>query len=135
MSSNDGHEPGRRLDLALDDTLIAPSAARDAVDTWLRGHGVSAAVQRDVILAVSELVTNAVTHAASAPRLTITLLPECIRLEVVDDSPAPPRVREISDASGGFGLRLVGHVTENWGWRHASAGKVVWAEFRLDDAD
>jgi hypothetical protein len=57
--------------------------ARHAVRTFLGGHPVT----EEVVLVVSELVTNAVRHSASAGR-TLTVEAEiyqrCVRVEVID---------------------------------------------------
>ena len=44
----------------------APRAAREAVGHWL-GDRVGAFARDDVLLAISELVTNSVRHAGTAP--------------------------------------------------------------------
>lgn len=126
-----GNSHDKRLEVGLDDTVVAPASAREAADEWLAANGVVAEVRQDILLAISELVTNAITHARSAPVLVMTLLPECLRLEVTDNSAQAPRLRPLADATGGFGLRLVGQVTDRWGWAPTPGGKAVWAEFSL----
>jgi anti-sigma regulatory factor (Ser/Thr protein kinase) len=86
-------------------------------------------------LVVSELVTNAVLHARTAIGVVIELLDDGgVRLEVSDDSTAPPQRRLYSADSGtGRGLVLVDALTAGWGVdpRQGTDGKTVWAEFRL----
>ena len=131
MTAGESPSDVSRLEVGLDDTVVAPAAARDAADGWLAAQGVDDEVRHDVLLAISELVTNAITHARSAPTLALTLQPDCLRVEVTDRSAHAPRLRPQADATGGFGLRLVGQVTDRWGWSPIAGGKAVWAEFQL----
>lgn len=131
MSDQEGGpaRPDAQFRLAL--SAHAPGAARDQAGTWLDSIGVHPDLRRDVLIAVSELVTNAVTHAASAPRVHLMVLDGHVRLEVHDASAARP-VRKTGSASGGFGIRLIAELSESWGWSPTDGGKVVWAEFDAD---
>lgn len=89
-----------------------------------------------VLLIVSELVTNAVRHAALlSPRITveIALDPGRIRVAVADDHPHRPKALQPDHTStGGRGLLLVKAVTAEAGGtcdveHTATGGKVVWA--------
>jgi anti-sigma regulatory factor (Ser/Thr protein kinase) len=83
-----------------------------------------------VVLLVSELVSNAVKHAASnsiAVRCAVT--PQCVRVEVADQGPGfaldpgpinPSRV-------GGWGLHLVDELSSRWGVADGP-GSRVWFE-------
>lgn len=107
----------------------APGSARDKTGGWLDALGVHPALRRDVLIAVSELVTNAVVHAASAPRVQLMSRGGHLRLAVHDASAEEP-VRKAGSADGGFGIRLVAALSDAWGWAHTTGGgKVVWAEF------
>jgi anti-sigma regulatory factor (Ser/Thr protein kinase) len=81
-------------------------------------------------LVVSELVTNALDHTASAP-VHLWLFSEGARVVVLvgDASPDPPlRIAEDTSATGGRGLAIVHDLTGgNWGWFPRHDGKVVWA--------
>lgn len=83
----------------------------------------------DAELAVAELVTNALLHAA--PPVSLRVLPrqDRVRLEVADGSRAAP-VRGRADVASmtGRGLALVEALSLRWGVDPAPAGKVVWAE-------
>lgn len=80
-------------------------------------------------LVVSELVTNAILHAHTDVWVRVTLLPEALRIEVADGSPARPLVRHYSRmATTGRGLSLVASVAREWGISPEGEGKVVWAE-------
>ena len=102
--------------------------ARDALRCWLEGWGCPSAVADDAVLVTSELVTNAVVHAASSARLSATLHAGRLRLEVYDDSVELPRPRDSSETAGGYGLQFVASLADDWGWSPTPTGKLVWAE-------
>ena len=82
-----------------------------------------------VELLTSELVTNAVIHAGSEPRLVLVLLPDRIRVEVHDADPTLPAQREPDAARpDGRGLLLLEQLATSWGVEAADEGKVVWFE-------
>lgn len=95
-------------------------------------------IERAVLL-VSELVTNAIVHAASDIRVRVRARP-VTRVEVEDrsprlpDAPPPERVPTPIDSlePGGLGLTIVERLASRWGAdRHPDGdGKVVW--FELD---
>jgi serine phosphatase RsbU (regulator of sigma subunit) len=82
-------------------------------------------------LIVSELVTNAIRHAA--PPLSLRLLRDShLTCEVADASSTAPRLRHArSTDEGGRGLFLVAQLSHRWGARYTSEGKVIWAEQEL----
>jgi serine phosphatase RsbU (regulator of sigma subunit)/anti-sigma regulatory factor (Ser/Thr protein kinase) len=79
-------------------------------------------------LIVSELVTNAVKY--SRAEVTVRLVNEkALVLEVMDTSPALPRLRQAkADDENGRGLQVVRQLSKRWGARRTPAGKVVWSE-------
>ncbi|HEX7095879.1 MAG TPA: response regulator [Acidimicrobiales bacterium] len=84
-----------------------------------------------VELLVSELATNAVIHAASAPHISVRVSERRVRVEVYDDDPMLPTAREPApDAPGGRGLVLLGALASRWDIRVEGSGKTVW--FELD---
>lgn len=83
----------------------------------------------DVVLVVSELVTNALSHGHGAPRLVLAGTAWRVRVEVGDDSALAPAIRDIGP-TGGWGLRLVEQVAVDWGVAKGPGGKVVWCELR-----
>jgi DNA-binding NarL/FixJ family response regulator len=84
----------------------------------------------DAVLVVSEMVTNAVTHARTSCELRISVSPVAVRVEVVDQGdgtpdPMPPSTTRNS----GRGLHLIDALTTAWGVEPESdGGKTVWAE-------
>ena len=105
--------------------------ARDAV-AGLDGHLGS--VFGDVVLLISELVTNSVRHAgldASQPlQLSVVVEGEKVRIAVRDPGPGfrPPKVPDDPAHVGGWGLVLVDELSERWGVDRQDATTVVWCE-------
>ncbi|MFD7595831.1 ATP-binding protein [Kitasatospora sp. NPDC059812] len=90
----------------------------------------------DVLLIVSELVSNAVTHAAKlSPEVTTELAVRrgWVRVSVEDGDPYRPKALESDTGrTGGRGLLLVKSVTLQAGGvcdveRTGEGGKVIWA--------
>lgn len=81
----------------------------------------------DVSLVLSELETNAVSHAGRATRMTVELQDHQVRLEVDDAEPSGPAMKPEGGAAGGFGLRIVDRLSDTWGWDVKPTGKTVWS--------
>lgn len=106
----------------------SPGEARRFVRQFCAAHGCEDLID-GASLVVSELVTNAVRHAASAPELRLTLVGHALRIEVADGLLTAPSPRvPTSDEEGGRGLLLIGALTDAWGIEPGLDGKVVWAE-------
>ncbi|MFI1098523.1 SpoIIE family protein phosphatase [Streptomyces sp. NPDC020917] len=86
-----------------------------------------------ILLVVSELVTNAMTHTSGEVHLNLTLAGERMRVAVSDSSPrAPVKPTGIDwEATGGRGIILVEAVCAAWGSVPVSGGKQVWGEIDL----
>lgn len=87
-------------------------------------------------LVVSELATNAVTHARSWFEVRVVRQDDQLLLEVHDESDASPRMEEHGHAldTGGRGLHLVEALSRAWGVRREpQGGKCVWAAFDVLD--
>ena len=83
------------------------------------------------VLLTSEVVANAVVHAATRLALDVCWDAEAqmLRVEVRDGDEQPPRHRHPSiDAVGGRGIMLVESLASRWGSRADEGGKVVWFE-------
>jgi anti-sigma regulatory factor (Ser/Thr protein kinase) len=107
----------------------APSRARRFVSSTLQASNVPPPVIDDAVLLASELVTNALLHARSAPRLDLVLDGAGLRCTVDDDSVVPPRRRHYdNDAATGRGLALVESLAARWGSEATAHGKRVWFE-------
>ena len=109
-------------------SAAAPRLARHALRDWLATIPCPDTLVGDAQLVVSELTTNAVVHATSAPTIEASFDDGRLRIEVHDQDRSPPRIRRPVTADGGWGLRLVAAVTDGWGWTPTRAGKRVWVE-------
>ena len=122
---------GRTAELTLPPKSTSPARARRFVGDTLAGWRVEGG--DDVVLIVSELVTNALLHART--QMTVRLDDErdgTIRLAVTDGSPQALQERHFSIDSGtGRGLRLVGSLATEWGVEWHDGGKAVWCRVRL----
>lgn len=121
--------------IALGEDDLAPRTARRFVDGVLTDAGYDDVL--DVVqLLVTELVTNAVMHARSGTTVTVRLLPEAVRVEVVDrDDSFPKRRTPQPDRPGGRGLELVEQMSTSWGIDMLDVGKRTWFEVARDGHD
>jgi DNA-binding NarL/FixJ family response regulator len=119
--------------VAVDQELTSPRLARRFVGDALRDWECDNSL--DVVeLLVSELVTNAVTHARSTADVAVVLRRDVVRIEVGDRSSDPPLPRQATpDARSGRGLDLVGRLASAWGFEPREGGKVVWFEVPRTD--
>ncbi|MFI9274066.1 ATP-binding protein [Kitasatospora sp. NPDC052896] len=89
----------------------------------------------DVLLIVSELVTNACRHAGGPDQLILHAAGQRLRIDVLDGLTTPPRLRvpHSPGQPGGHGLRTVALLASRWGTtpRGDQPGKSVWAELDL----
>ncbi|MFJ3583205.1 ATP-binding protein [Streptomyces sp. NPDC090127] len=84
----------------------------------------------DVLLLVSEVVTNACLHAEGPEELVLRQRAGQLRVEVADASPELPRRRQPRAPSlpGGHGLMVLDRLAAAWGSEPRERGKVVWLE-------
>jgi CheY-like chemotaxis protein len=115
------------LDLPLE--LSGVRDARHFVSKKLREWGLDPLVD-DALLIVSELATNAMTHARSGCGLRLLLTPTTLRIEVVDSGDGAPEPQPPSTTGeSGRGVNLVAALTTAWGMEVVEGeGKLVWAE-------
>lgn len=80
-------------------------------------------------LLVSELVTNALCHAAGTVRLSLSFEDGLLRCEVEDADTTVPQVRDVKMYDeGGRGLHLLDMLSCCWGSTRTAGGKIVWFE-------
>ena len=100
-------------------------------------EGIAAPTLDDVLLIVSELVTNAVRHGPGGGPIHLQVRRNgVVRIEVQDLGAGfdPPirAVREPGDLpTGGFGLVIVQRLSTEWGIAPRGAPTLVWAELAL----
>ncbi|MGC9494707.1 ATP-binding protein [Streptomyces sp. WG7] len=114
---------------------LARDFTRQALYAWRWLPSATAdqrAAAEDVLLVVSELVTNACLHAEGPDELWITCEKKVIRLEVSDRGTGQPSPRTPHRAGrpGGHGMFIVQRLCLDWGVVRTPgvAGKRVWAE-------
>jgi len=89
------------------------------------------------VLLTSEVVSNAILHAATDVDVGVSLTPAgAVRVEVRDSAAGLPAVRAIdAEDTGGRGLFLVDALARRWGTEPSSGGgKVVWFEVDAETA-
>lgn len=114
-----------RLPAHLKSAGDARNLVRSTLDGWTDGDRID-----DIILCVSELVTNAVVHASSSPRVVVHVRPAVIHVEVSDASDALPVPRDAAPAdTSGRGMSILSGFSDRWGsLRRSGGGKTVWFE-------
>ncbi|KAB1140228.1 ATP-binding protein [Streptomyces luteolifulvus] len=92
---------------------------------YLRCHGMADLID-SALLAVSELVTNAIRHGGSRPvGLRVAPFADALRIEVTDGSSTRARARAAAaDDESGRGLLLVSAVSKEWGV--SDDGRTTW---------
>ncbi|MFE7516938.1 ATP-binding protein [Streptomyces sp. NPDC057540] len=106
---------------------------------WTREHLATLGWDRtapdtvdSVVLAVSELVTNAHVHAHSDAQLILTWDEACLHVTVHDASSLVPEQRRPDDeALGGRGLLLIDALADDVRTQSCPRGKDVTACFRV----
>ncbi|GAA4627779.1 SpoIIE family protein phosphatase/ATP-binding protein [Actinoallomurus vinaceus] len=124
--------PSRVAELDVPANAAAVATAREHFRETLREWGLEK-VAFTTELIVSELVTNAIRYGS--PPIRVRLLHgRGLTCEVSDGSSTSPRLRRAATMDeGGRGLFLVAQLSQRWGTRYTSEGKVIWAEQSLDD--
>ena len=83
--------------------------------------------RHDAALMVSELVTNAIVHGVGTISLRIDVEAAVLRVEVSDEGNVAVAPSPTPGAHGGWGLRIVDRLADDWGVLAGSTK--VW--FRL----
>ncbi|CAL9359896.1 hypothetical protein SUDANB105_00642 [Streptomyces sp. enrichment culture] len=118
------------------EVAIAPDPVRVAqirriTVAFLRYRAVPVSLAQDVVVAVSELVTNAIEHGRGDVSLRIRHTDQEIRVEVTDDNPEPARLCDAAaDHLHGRGLYIVAALTQRQ-WGVTNEGRTTWATFHI----
>ena len=110
------------------------SLAREFVGSHLLNAGLPRLVD-DLRLVVSELVTNAISHARTPSTVVLERSGPSVTLTVRDCSSSLPLLRAAdSMAGGGRGLGIVDVLSRDWGVvSPLGEPKSVWAAFAVED--
>jgi anti-sigma regulatory factor (Ser/Thr protein kinase) len=117
---------------SFENTHRAPTQARRFASERLNAWGLTGVSER-ILLALSELTTNAVTHGSGSIDVTMHATAERLRVMVTDGGGGTPakRLPETTNRTGGWGLHLVDTLTDQWGSERDDHRLVVWFEHRL----
>lgn len=111
-----------QLDADLQQVRVARRYVTDALQNWEHSP-----LADTIELLLSELVTNAVVHAQSAPLVSVRLLPDRVHVEVTDGDPSGVQALPSSTTrSSGRGLAIIEALAMGWGTALLPHGKVVW---------
>ena len=125
------HEAGSELSVRFERGPTSASAARNAL--LALDERLESELLDDIRLLVSELVTNAIRHAATADGgevgLDVSIKGESVRVEVADpgDGFEPAPRDKAMTKPGGWGLYLVDRIADRWGVVRNSLTR-VWFE-------
>jgi hypothetical protein len=117
------------FELELPRDLGSPGLARRQAADFLADHCPADRLS-DVLVVVSELVTNAVIHTGHGCTLVLDPADDHIVVEVHDADTFPARAGRDHEILGN-GLGVVQSVARRWGVERLATGKCVWAEIDL----
>ncbi|WP_030873229.1 ATP-binding protein [Streptomyces sp. NRRL F-2747] len=90
---------------------LSCAQARESARAVLDGLHLPSVVMDNVLIVVSEMVSNADRHAGGATGFQVTAGVCTITVELSDHSTTPPRIQPWApDEPGGFGWRLVNQL-------------------------
>jgi hypothetical protein len=119
-----------KYELELSAHAISAARARSFVGRRLVEHELQYLAD-DVQLVVSELATNALTHALGPFTVTLAAVGQSLLVKVRDGSPCHPVIVVGTPLdTTGRGVTIVALLSREWGLTaHADGGKTVWAAF------
>jgi signal transduction histidine kinase/DNA-binding response OmpR family regulator len=110
----------------------AVKAARDVMRGILEEWEVAADDTERVLLALSEMVTNAIVHGRPPIEVHVRMASSALIVQVFDAATSiPRRARPGVDDEHGRGLVIIERLAERWGIRPAPSGKAVWASLAI----
>lgn len=118
-------------------TPSSVAVARRHLTSELAAAGIYETAVCDAAIVVSELLSNAIRHAAPLPdaqvRVTWTLDHDALRIAVSDagDGPLPQVTEPAPGAPGGRGLGIVESLADHWGVLRENGVTTVWAQLTV----
>lgn len=127
-------DTGRSATMHLGQDMLSARRARKFVAQHCLEWGCDPVVDSALVV-VSELVTNAVTHAQSSCELRLSFANAALRVEVVDTGGGnPDLMAATAEDEHGRGLLLISALTAAWGVEATPSGKAVWAQLPVPGA-
>jgi anti-sigma regulatory factor (Ser/Thr protein kinase) len=119
------------LELALPADPSSAGAARHSLAGYCEELEVPDDLTDDALMAISELVTNAVLHADTPTIAWAEYRAGSITLAVVDGSADLPALLAPSQSrEDGRGMAIIDELGATWGLIKTSLGKIVWVNIR-----
>lgn len=125
---------GTTASLVVPHARASVSVVRHAFADQLDDGGVHGPDREDAVLVLSELVSNAVKHAAPLPtgeiKVRWAIERDTVHVEITDGGAMtrPHAGVAAVSALGGRGLDIVRHVSSQWGVTEGRDSVTVWAE-------
>jgi len=120
----------------LGNELASARRARALVRSACADWGLTPAVAADAAVVASELVTNAVLHAKTWARLTVSLDSQGLHVHARDlGAGRPVLLRSVGGGTTVHGLSAVAAMSKAWGITPHADGKTVWAVLTVNPPD
>jgi anti-sigma regulatory factor (Ser/Thr protein kinase) len=109
--------------------LVSAARARRFAEITLAQWSCDEVVE-SARLMLSELVVNAVLHAATRVTVRLSCTDGAVRIEVEDEDTTPIAAPQVMapDVPHGRGLAIVDTLADSWGSSPTAKGKIVWFE-------
>ncbi|MFF5304775.1 ATP-binding protein [Streptomyces sp. NPDC013161] len=124
------HQAAHDFAVRISPDITLVRGTRRITESHLRLWNVPEPLAENLVLAVSELVTNAIAHGDGDIELKVRYANENVRVEVTDGSSTPARIALAKDDdTSGRGLLIV--ATLAWNWGVSDGGRTTWCDFRI----
>ncbi|WP_371792285.1 ATP-binding protein [Streptomyces sp. NBC_01471] len=122
--------PARLFSVAFSPEQTRVARMRRVTRAFMRHWAVPEVLAENVVLCVSELVTNAIQHGHGDIGLRVRYTADELRVDVTDGNHAPALLRAAGDDDvSGRGLLLVAMLAMDWGVDND--GTTTWCVFHV----